>query len=136
MLTGNPRTARDVIDEAIRENHSGERLLYVLSGASVVVGLFVVLWATVMREGMIAVAGSLCTSLLWPAMRQARQIRKENIALRLLEAPLSKAQTATAAAEMIRRLFEEMFSEPKEKTVPVIGRLERGRAKGLSNVRS
>jgi hypothetical protein len=116
MATSN-RTAREVIDKAIEENKFAERLLYMLSTVSALVGLFVVVWSALHAQPVAALAGSVCTALFWPAMRLARQTRKESIALRLLEAPLSKATTATAAAEMLQQFFLEMFRDEKGQTV-------------------
>jgi len=42
-------------------------------------------------------------------MNAARQIRRENLAIRLLEAPLSRAETAQAAADMLQKAFIEIF---------------------------
>jgi hypothetical protein len=47
--------------------------------------------------------------LFWPALREARQIHKENMAVRLLEVPLSMAGTAKAAAEALRDAFTTVF---------------------------
>jgi hypothetical protein len=111
------RSAREVIDQAIEENRFGERLLYALSTISAIVGLFVVVWSVLHIQPVAALAGSACTALFWPAMRLGQQTRKENIALRLLEALLAKATTATAAAEMLQHLFLEMFRDEKGKTI-------------------
>ena len=48
-------------------------------------------------------------ALFWPAMSAARQMRRENLAIRLLEAPLSQAETAQAAADMLQKMFIEVF---------------------------
>jgi hypothetical protein len=109
MPTGIQRTAKDVIDQAIRENKSVERLLYVLCSAATGIGLFVLVLAAVQRQPIVALASSIPISLLWPAIRFTKDTRKENIALRLLEVPLSRAQTATAAAETLKHLFLDIF---------------------------
>src|SRR5690349_3507321 len=96
------RSAQEVIDQAIAENKMGERILYTLSTLAATVGLAVLVRATMQSQPVIALAGTACTALFWPALRLARQTRKENIALRLLETPLSKASTAESAAEMLR----------------------------------
>ena len=49
-------------------------------------------------------AGTVATALFWPAMREARQIRWENILIRLLEEPLSRADSAKAAADLIQEI--------------------------------
>jgi hypothetical protein len=45
----------------------------------------------------------------YPAMRQARQIRRENIAIRLLESPLSKAETSHEASIAVKEFFSDTF---------------------------
>jgi hypothetical protein len=94
-----------VIDKAIEENRFGERLLYCLAAGFACVGLLVLVWAAINREGIIAIAGSVASSLFWPAVRSARQTRKESIAIRLLEAPLSRVDTSQEAAEMLHMFF-------------------------------
>jgi len=103
------RTAREVIDQAIAENKAGERLLYAFAGAFVAVGLSVIVWAIVGKETVFAVVGMMTSSLFWPAMTSVRRTRKESVAIRLLEAPLSRADTAREAAEMLQQLFQEIF---------------------------
>ena len=105
------RTPRQIIDQAVEENRFGERLLYVMACAFAVVGLLVLVWAAINRLPVIAVAGSISTSLFWPAAKSARQTRKESVAIRLLEAPLSRADTAREAAEMPQQLFDELMQE-------------------------
>ena len=60
-------------------------------------------------QGIVSVAGSIASILFWPALREARQIHKENMAVRLLEVPLSMAGTAKAAAEALRDAFTTVF---------------------------
>ncbi len=100
-----PRTAGEVIDKAIAENRVGEWLLYVLATLFAVVGLTVIVLAMVSRQPVVAVAGSIASIMFWPAVNSARQTRKEGIAIRLLEAPLSRADTAKDAADMLHRFF-------------------------------
>src|SRR5262245_10648214 len=101
------RTAREVIDQAIRENKVGEWLLYSFAIIFVVTGLLV-LWIGISRgEVLTTASGAIVTSLFVPAMSSTRQTRKENIAIRLLEAPLSRASTAAEAAEALRRAFDQ-----------------------------
>jgi hypothetical protein len=103
------RTPRQIIDQAVAENRFGERLLYGMACAFAGIGLFVLIWAAINRLAVIAVTGSISTALFWPAVKSARQTRKENIAIRLLEAPLSRADTAKEAAEMVRQFFHELM---------------------------
>jgi hypothetical protein len=44
-------------------------------------------------------------------MTSARRTRKESLAIRLLEAPLSRADTAKDAAETLRRFFGQLLGD-------------------------
>ena len=85
-----PRTAEQVIDQAISENKFSAYLLYGF-----------------------ALAGGVASGLFWPAMNQARQIRRENIAIRLLERPLSMADTSNEAANALKDFFVTTFIAQK-----------------------
>jgi hypothetical protein len=108
------RTAGEVIDHAIAENKAGERLLYSLAVAFVTVGLSILIWAISQREAILAVVGVLTSSLFWPAMSSVRTTRRESVAIRLLEAPLSRADTAKEASEMLHHLFHEIFGDKQQ----------------------
>src|SRR5947207_479449 len=103
------RTPREVIDKAIAENQIGEYLLYFLAAMFGIVGSTVIVWALFTRQPVIAIAGSIASALCWPAINSARQTRKESIAIRLLEAPLSRTDTAREAAEMLQRFFDQLM---------------------------
>ena len=104
-----PRTARQVIDQAIRENKLGERLLYLFATLLVVSGVFALVWGVVSREGVSALAGTLSSALFWPAMTMAGRMRRENMAIRLMEDPLNRAETATEAAKALRDFFVSLL---------------------------
>ena len=108
------RTPRQVIDQAVKENRFGERLLYGMACAFAAVGLLVLIWAALNRLPVLAVAGTISSALFWPAMNSARQTRKESIAIRLLEAPLSRADTAQEAADMLRHFFDDLMLEKQK----------------------
>jgi hypothetical protein len=107
------RTAREVIDQAIYENRAGESLCYVFAIVFVLVGVVVIVWGAAVSQGLVSLAGSIASILFWPAMREARQIRKENMAIRMLEVPLSMAGTGKAAAEALREAFTTVFVSGK-----------------------
>src|SRR5437660_12349816 len=109
-----PRTAREVIDQAIAENRVGERLLYAFAAIFVTFGISIVIWGLWRHEIAIAAVGTVASALFWPAMKCARQTRKESIAIRLLEAPLSRADTSKEAANMLRELFHDLFRDKEE----------------------
>jgi hypothetical protein len=108
------RSAQQVIDQAISENRFGEYLCYIFAVVFVLVGVGVVIWGAWIAQGTVSIAGSIAGILFWPAMQEAPQVRRENIAIRLLEAPLSLASTATAAAEALREAFITIFANPKK----------------------
>lgn len=108
------RTPRQVIDLAVAENRFGERLLYGMACAFVGIGLFVLIWAVIQGSPIVAVCGSISSALFWPAINSARQTRKESVAIRLMEAPLSRADTAKEAADMLQKLFDDLMLEKQK----------------------
>lgn len=105
------RSATEIIDQAIRENRKSETLLYIFATLLVFVGALVILYSVWKGQTVGSLVGAFSTSLFVPAMRYAKAIRKENIAIRLLEAPLIRADTAKDAAEAIRANFMQTQSE-------------------------
>ena len=103
------RTAKDVIDDAIRENLVAAWLMYLFAVSFVFVGLGVLVIGVFANSVLSSVLGAVASSLFWPSMTAARRTRKENIAIRLLEAPLSRADTAKEAAEMLHKLVSEIM---------------------------
>ena len=105
------RSAKEVIDQAIRDNRVSEWMLYCFSIATFAVGLAVLVAGALKGNAGISIAGTISGGLFVPAMNAARKIRRENIAIRLLEAPLSRADTAKEAADMLRNLVSEILSD-------------------------
>src|SRR5205823_138928 len=93
------------------ENKASERLLYGLAAAFATVGIGILVLGAIKGQQLTAIAGSISAVLFWPAMRLARQTRRENIAIRLLEAPLAMAETSQQAAETIQRLVENILRD-------------------------
>src|SRR5690242_11556898 len=93
------RTARDIIDEAINDNRRWEYLAYVFASVFVFVGVTAITWSMFTKQPLATLGGSIESLLFWPSLRSESRIRKENIAIRLLEAPLARADTAKEAAE-------------------------------------
>ena len=108
------RSAQDLIDQAIRENRFGEFFLYGSSGLLLIVGVFALAWGIVNEQGGTMVTGSLMSAMFLPATALARMIRRENIAIRLLEAPLSMSTTAQDAAKVLQDSFVRVFIESKD----------------------
>lgn len=113
-----PRSAKDIIDQAINENRFGERLLYGFATIVVLVGAGAIVAGIVSKSGLVALAGAIASSLFVPAMNAARRTRRENISIRLLEAPLSRAETATEAADALRKVFYNLFNEVSSDSEP------------------
>lgn len=105
-----PESAYSVIDKAIRENRNGEILLYVFSVLVVGTGIFVIIYGALKGEGLVALSGGIVTSLIFPAFQRAAKIRKENMSIRLLEAPLIDAKTSEEAAKAINEFFKYTFT--------------------------
>ena len=57
--------------------------------------------------------GAAASFLAIPAMTTANEIRKQNMAIRLLEIPLNKAETAEEAAALIQQFFQSTFHESR-----------------------
>ena len=109
-----PRNAKQVIDQLIKENRWWEWFCFISACAFVLVGLSVIVRAMFIEQSdVLTVAGATCNFLLWPALNHALRIRKENQAMRLLEIPLSRAETVEAAANMIHEMFVEIFVNRK-----------------------
>jgi hypothetical protein len=109
-----PRSAKSVIDQAIRENLWWERLCFWSAAALVVVGLIAIVRALLTdQRGEVTLAGTAATILFWPAVHLGQRVRKENMAMRLLEIPLGKAKTEEAAANMLHEMFQKIFVEKR-----------------------
>lgn len=106
-----PRSAKEIIDQAILENRVGERLLYCFAALFVLLGLSVLVWGAVQGDPVATISGAASGSLFWPAMTSARRTRRESVAIRLLEAPLARAETATEAAHMIKDLVRQILAD-------------------------
>jgi hypothetical protein len=111
------RTAAEVIDQAIKENRLPEYLLYVFAVLFVLTGEAVIGRALFLGSGLTAVAGVALNGLAWPAYYATRQIRAENLMLRMLEVPLNKAKTSTEAAKVLTDTFRTRFNSKASNVV-------------------
>jgi len=103
------RTAEHVINQAISENRLPEYLLYGMSIAFVITGVGLIVWSFVHGFVWTAVAGAGLNGLAWPAFAQTKRLRQENLMLRMLELPLSRARTSEEAATMLTERFASLF---------------------------
>ncbi len=108
------RTVRQVIDLVIRENRPSEWLCYTLVVVFVGVGVAVIFWGAKTGEGLVALAGSIAAGLFWPALSNLRAIRREKIAVRLLESVLNRAETSEKAAQALEEAFRSIFIGAEE----------------------
>ena|SRR5947209_616560 len=103
------RTAEEVISHAIKENRLPEYMLYVFAAIFVLTGEILIGWSIYHGYAISTVGGVALNALAWPAFRETRQIRQENLMLRMLEIPLSKARTTEEAAKMLTEEFATLF---------------------------
>ena len=107
---------KSVIDKAIEENRAGEKILYFICLSVVAVGLAVLVYGAISNKGIVALSGGLSTSLIIPVFRSAIEIRRQNIAIRLLEEALNRATSSKEAAEAIKSItesFRKVFIQSK-----------------------
>lgn len=118
------RTAKEVIDQAIKDNRGPEYLLYTFASIFVLLGSALIIAAIYNKASINAIAGVALNGLAWPAVQMTREIRQQNLMLRMLEVPLLKANTAAEAAKMLTETFVNHFKplpskkagSPKAKT--------------------
>jgi hypothetical protein len=109
-----PRTAKQVIDQLIHENRWWEWVCFIAVCVFLLMGVAIIVRAMLVEQSNVLTAvGGACNLLVWPSLAHARRIRKENQAIRLLEIPLSQAETAEKAADMIHKMFVRVFVEGK-----------------------
>ncbi|HEX3681067.1 MAG TPA: hypothetical protein VHU83_00900 [Bryobacteraceae bacterium] len=108
-----PRSAQQVIDAAIEENRPNEYLLYVFAIVSFLLGGVVIVWSLYRNQPIATLAGAVESALFAPAVYFIRQIRRENMRLRMLELPLSSAHSAEEAGAAIVKLFADDFGNNK-----------------------
>lgn len=105
-------TVQDVINRAIRENRTAEILLYCFTVLFVVVGAVVIIWSLIRNSPATGAVGVASSVLFVPGITNARRIRKENLMIRLMEVPLTRAETADDAARIVTLLFQQSLQEP------------------------
>jgi hypothetical protein len=111
------RTATEIINNAINENRFGEHLRYLFSCVTFFVGIVVLGVGAYQGQPIIAASGTVAAALFYPAMRLARGIREQNMAIRLLEIPLTNSKTAEEATKILNEFFSSTIrskSAPKK----------------------
>lgn len=108
------RTERDVIDDAIREGRTGTRIAYASIIVGVVGAVAAIVQAIVTEQWLWTVGSGVTAVWLWPCFRFAQRIRNQSLAIRLLEIPLSKAESSEEAAKVLVSFFENTLAGPQE----------------------
>lgn len=110
-----PESAYTAIDKVIQENRPAEWLLYIVSVLIVATGIFTIVFGTLKEQALLALVGSVPSAMIFPALWMARDIRRENMAIRLLEVPLRMAQSSEEAASSVRIATAQILREvPRE----------------------
>lgn len=104
-----PRSAGEIIDLALRENAKAEYVFMWISGSMAVVGLGLLLWSALARNGILAISGISASSICAYGMRSLWRIRTSRYALRLAELLLEKAATADEAANVLIKVVDTVF---------------------------
>jgi len=102
-------SAGSIIDKAISENRFGEILIYVVSVLIVGAGIFGIIFGALTGEGLVALGGGMASSLIFPAFGAMREMRRQNMAIRLLETSLAGASTSEEASRAINDVFRGLF---------------------------
>ena len=106
------RPAKDIIDDALRDNRSWEWLCYALVFLLVLTGVGTLITGIIQQKEVVVLTGGGVIGLFWPAMRFARGFRQDNIRIRLFEYALAKATTATEAADILRTALNPLAPPP------------------------
>ena len=109
-----PRTAKEIIDQAIRKNLAAQYILYFFAFLLMFTSLSLLVWAVVFSgEALSIIIGAVVGSFCVPAVKSANRIRDENIAIRLLEQPLTSANSADEAARVLKNIYSQSFGATK-----------------------
>ena len=108
MRKSEPESAQSFIEKAIKENRPAEYLLYGFCVVVFGVGISTIVFGALTGQ-LLAFVGSVPSVMIWPAIRLVAGIRRENVAIRLMEGPLREAKTAEEAARAISMMFLQTF---------------------------
>lgn len=107
-------TAQSVIDKAIKENMISQYLMFIFASVSFCIGVFCVIYSIMVDKYSYAMISTFSGLVFIPSLKFISKSRKENLAIRLLEVPLSRADTAKQAAEALCQYFcDSKTSEAK-----------------------
>ena len=108
------RSAQEVITSAINENKLNEYLLYAFALLTFLVGTAIIIWSLIEKQPIATLAGAVESALFAPAVYYMRQLRRENLKLRMIEVPLSLAKSANEARTLITELFSKELRDTKQ----------------------
>ena len=77
------------------------------------VGVVAIVWSMFTKQQFATLGGAIESALFWPALNSVQRTRKENIAIRLLEAPLSMTASSKDAADMLWDVFKDVFGDDR-----------------------
>jgi hypothetical protein len=101
----NPRTPQELIDGAISENKKWDWLCFVLVCILSLLAIGGIVYGTIQNQWTAGVGAGVATLGFWPCLQYVREVRRENVALRVLEASLSDPKEAKATFETLRRVY-------------------------------
>lgn len=107
-----PRTAREVIDAAIREARVWEWVCLAITVGFAIAGGVLLIVGAVRGDVGLAGSGVGVAALYAPSLWAAGRFRERNIRIRLLEIPLGKARTAKEASDIMDTVF---LRRPRER---------------------
>jgi hypothetical protein len=110
------RSAKQVVDAAIRENKIIGWLLYTFATLVIAAGLTALFWGMLKGEGVVSLAGIIASTVFYPTLRLATSIRKDNMTIRALEYPLSLATTVDEAIRVLRILHDKLIGDGTTKS--------------------
>ena len=108
----NPRSAKAVIDAALAENRFWEYTCFGLIVAFALVAVGALVTAVVRGEWTFVAGGLGASGIVWRSLEHAMLIRRQNVATRLIEVPLSKATTVDEASRILSGVAEQWRTKP------------------------
>ncbi len=99
------RTTKEVIDEAIKQYQNLRGILIVLSGLFTFLGICYLTWGGYTNNALLTVGGMISMTLVVPTLFYLRRISLDNIAIRILEANLSRAENPTVTADFLETII-------------------------------
>ena len=102
------RSAKAVIDQAIKENQVPAYLCYGFATAIALCGVAVVIWGITNDRGTAIICGMISTTLFILSIKTVDRLRTQNILLRVLERRIESAKTEKQLSDILVE-FAEYF---------------------------